>query len=377
MLKARPQLVDVTSMSRVALCMIVRDEAAHLGACLDAARPHVDELCVLDTGSVDGTIKIARAAGAKVGRFAWCDDFAAARNAALRLATATHVLSLDADERLEGADAGARLRAFATKLPRAAGRITMIDDGDLGEGRSRIVRFFPLAGASWSGRIHEQVRLDDAVPPSADTGVVARHYGYRTTEILGREKVERNLKLLRAAIQDDPSSAYDWFQLARTLFVGARYEEAVEPFAMALEQIEPDAPYLPLLVELFGHCLRRLNRSAEALELIGAITPAFRNRSDTCYVEGVLALDVGEFERAEALLQRCLTLKDPGGKGGDSQKMTRTFGPAYHLGCLREFLGMQDEAIAYYRKALEFQPGHPESLAGLKRCAGGAAAPTS
>lgn len=70
----------------VSLCMIVRDSARTLGACLESIAPWVDEMIVIDTGSVDETREIAQLAGAQVYEFPWCDDFAAARNESLRLA---------------------------------------------------------------------------------------------------------------------------------------------------------------------------------------------------------------------------------------------------------------------------------------------------
>jgi len=78
--------------------MIARDEARCIERCLDSVRAHVDAMLVLDTGSRDATPEIARRAGARVAHFGWCDDFAAARNAALRAADADWALVLDADE---------------------------------------------------------------------------------------------------------------------------------------------------------------------------------------------------------------------------------------------------------------------------------------
>ena len=45
---------------RLSLCMIVRDNASTLGACLASIRPWVDEMVVVDTGSKDSTPQIAR-----------------------------------------------------------------------------------------------------------------------------------------------------------------------------------------------------------------------------------------------------------------------------------------------------------------------------
>ena len=64
--------------------MIVRDEENNLSNCLRSVSGIFDEIVVVDTGSVDRTREIARAFGAKVFDFPWIDDFAAARNAALR-----------------------------------------------------------------------------------------------------------------------------------------------------------------------------------------------------------------------------------------------------------------------------------------------------
>lgn len=93
-------------MTRLALVMIARDEAGSLARALESARPHVDRLVVLDTGSVDATREIAKACGADVHGFTWCEDFAAARNAALAHSDAAWNLILDADEWIEaGAEA--------------------------------------------------------------------------------------------------------------------------------------------------------------------------------------------------------------------------------------------------------------------------------
>ena len=80
------------------VCMIVKNEEADLPRCLASIKAVADEIVVVDTGSTDRTVEIAQSFGAIVGHFEWCDDFAAARNAALKLATCEWVFQLDADE---------------------------------------------------------------------------------------------------------------------------------------------------------------------------------------------------------------------------------------------------------------------------------------
>ncbi len=67
-------------MPTVSACLIVRDEAAHIGDCLDSLKGHVDEVVLVDTGSIDKTVEIAAARGARVFHMAWRDDFSLARN---------------------------------------------------------------------------------------------------------------------------------------------------------------------------------------------------------------------------------------------------------------------------------------------------------
>ena len=86
---------------RVSLTMIVKNEEANLPACLASAADLVDEVVVVDTGSTDRTKEVAARFGARIFDFPWIDDFAAARNEALRHATGDWILWLDADDRID------------------------------------------------------------------------------------------------------------------------------------------------------------------------------------------------------------------------------------------------------------------------------------
>ena len=91
--------------------MIIRDEAERLDECLLGLEGLADEICVVDTGSKDGSFEIAQRRGCKTGRFDWCNDFSAARNASLALCSGAWVFIVDADERIAREDLQ-RLRAL-------------------------------------------------------------------------------------------------------------------------------------------------------------------------------------------------------------------------------------------------------------------------
>ena len=104
--KVGPKTIEPGSVKHttVSLCMITKNEEAHLARCLCSADAIVDEIVVIDTGSTDRTRDIATVFGARVDEFEWNNDFSAARNVSLAKASGDWILVLDADEVISTAD---------------------------------------------------------------------------------------------------------------------------------------------------------------------------------------------------------------------------------------------------------------------------------
>ena len=98
--------------------MIVRDEEFTLSLAWHRYAGLFDEIVVLDTGSKDRTIEIARSFGARVFDFVWVDDFGAARNAALARAKGDYAFWLDADDLIEPSERAKLVELFG-RLRRA------------------------------------------------------------------------------------------------------------------------------------------------------------------------------------------------------------------------------------------------------------------
>lgn len=222
----------------LALCMIVRDEAENLAAAIQSAREAmvVDEVIVCDTGSTDNTVAIARAAGATVVHFPWADDFALARNHALKQCTADWVLVLDADERLVAPIASPLLR------PRLAGQQAIYtldienDIGTKGAITHRMPRLFPrVPSVRWHGTIHENP-VDEAgeMPLLHLPGYVIAHHGYRPEVVKAKGKGARNSRLLLDSIAKDPHNAQKRLYLAQVFHQAEDYPQAIEQARMAL-----------------------------------------------------------------------------------------------------------------------------------------------
>jgi glycosyltransferase involved in cell wall biosynthesis len=79
-------------------------EQEYLQQCLESIKTIANEIIIVDTGSTDETIQIAKRFGVKLYHFEWNDDFSAARNFALSKATQKWTLILDADERIASKD---------------------------------------------------------------------------------------------------------------------------------------------------------------------------------------------------------------------------------------------------------------------------------
>lgn len=210
-----PSVSDAPPHMRLTACYIVRDDAVHLKKSIESLRAHVDELIVVDTGSADGSADTAAALGARVYHFAWKDDFAAARNAALSHVRGDWVVFLDADEYFTSETAG-NLRDVAHAAEASGAQVLLVPWKNIDEDTGELLldsfapRMFKYAEERrYVGRIHEELRDRGGVIKNVVTLSAAQveliHTGYSAT--LTRAKGERNLRMLLAEMEtgDDPA----------------------------------------------------------------------------------------------------------------------------------------------------------------------------
>lgn len=139
----------------LAVLVIARDEASVIGRCLASLPPH-DELIVVDTGSSDDTCEIAKQYGAKIARFDWVNDFAAARNFAEGLATCDYVFWIDADEELiEGHDVVSEIVREGKEISVRPQINLMLPTGEVGRPFLRQDLIHKKGSHKWAGKIHE------------------------------------------------------------------------------------------------------------------------------------------------------------------------------------------------------------------------------
>ncbi len=269
-------------MSTLALVVIARNEARCITRCLSSFAGHVDRMLVLDTGSADDTAALASAAGAEVRHFAWCDDFAAARNAALDAAAADWHLVVDADEWLEsGAEA---LADWKQRKPERCGTVAIRSIFESPDGSGVVSAHLPrlLPGeVRYRGRIHEQ---PDCRLPLTRTPLTLLHDGYAPAQ--KRSKADRNERLLRLALADCPEDAYLLYQLGVELASRRSPVEAVAAYAQALQRVKPQSSYRGDLVHRMLVTLQTLREWTVAAQLLEAELESFGTSADFMLTAG-------------------------------------------------------------------------------------------
>jgi len=281
----RPEWLDVTSFAakpaRLSVCLIVKNEERFLAQCLKSVRGFAQQLVVVDTGSTDRTVEIAREFGAEIHSFAWTDDFAAARNAALEHATGDWILMLDADEELL-ATQHAKLRNDMKVAEVIASRLPLVNVGMEAEGHSYVPRLFRNApGVCFHGRIHEQIfasLLAQAKKWELKTALGTaelRHHGYTQEMVVERNKVERNLKLLQQAIEENPADVNLMMNWGLELVKSGKLTDGLEKYRAAFEMMsqQPAGEVVPELREvLLTQFTSQLYKIREHGEVVSVLT---------------------------------------------------------------------------------------------------------
>lgn len=227
---------------KLSIGMIVKNESKYLAQCLDGLKPilmNVDsELIVVDTGSTDNTVEIAKRYTDKVFFHKWNNDFAEARNVTIEKAQGDWYFYLDADEILEKAESIIDFfnsgvykdyEAFAIKII----NLVKADRSQIGSTfhSRRIVK--KDNQLKFSRKIHELLPEKSPIYGS-DTLLI--HYGYiKTDSSFVEKKSNRNIEIIKEELENDPDSIFLLYYLAQTYNFNQNEFEALKPATRALE----------------------------------------------------------------------------------------------------------------------------------------------
>lgn len=360
------QLFDEKRNKKLSVCIITKNEEENIGKCIRSVSGIADEVIVVDTGSTDKTKQIAGDYGAHVEEFVWCDDFSAARNKSLELATGEWILILDADEELPESSCSILL-ADLERPEVMAYRLPLIDVGREEDGRSFVPRLFRNApGLFFAGRIHEQV-FSSVEVRRAEWGLsnqfseaVLKHYGYSEQMTFSRDKINRNLRLLELALEELPGEPNLLMNLGMELCRGGNSYTGIGYYFKALDAAVqlPSEQLTPELCEtLFNQITTYLLKSNNFYDIINLsryrLAKVKGLTSSAWFNVGLACMETRRYEDAVEAFNSCIEKKGQMTYAPQNPEVQRG-GPYHCLGMCYIKLGKTKEAIENYVLALRY-----------------------
>lgn len=345
-------------MQPFSICVIMKNEEKHIDSFLSAITMHMAncpyELVLVDTGSTDKTLDIAKNYTDKIFHFTWINDFSAARNFSLEKASHDWILVLDCDEYIVDVDARG-FQAIMDNYPNDIGMLSRKNHYELNGTDSvytdDVERFFNRKLYHYEAIIHEQVRpLKEMSYQRIALPLVVDHCGYNGTLEDLEKKAKRNNDLLLKMLEENPEDPYLYFQIGQSYNMLHDDEKACYYYGKGLEyDIDPATEYAQMMVIGYGYALLHLERYEEAL-LFQNIYDEFATSADFVCLMGLIYLRTGNIVAAMGEFLKATTFDTAKTEGAN------TFIPTFNMGCVNEVMGDLDTAIALYKKCGDFKP---------------------
>lgn len=210
----------------LSLCMIVKDEGKTLERCLNSVKSFINEIIIVDTGSKDNTVEIAKKFNAKIYKFKWIDDFSAARNFAFSKATSDYIMWLDGDDFINEDDIK-KIESLLSNMDSSYDYISAEyilarnSEGKVSTSlrRNRIVK--RQSAFLWVGNVHEYL----AVYGKGLEGNFSIEHGKV------KEYTDRNLQIFKTMEKNNKKfTPRDIYYYANELFDNGYYKESIDQY---------------------------------------------------------------------------------------------------------------------------------------------------
>lgn len=361
-------LLDENRPPRLTVCLIVANEEKFIEGCLRSIRELAHQIIVVDTGSTDRTVEIARSLGAEIHHFTWCDDFSAARNAALQHATGDWILSLDADEELP-AEEHTKLRQEMLRAKVLGYRLPLVNVGQESDGVAYVPRLYRNApGLFYVSRVHEQVfssilvRAEEWGLETALGTAQLKHFGYTKELVRERRKVERNLRLLQQAVEEIPNDCSLLMNLGLEQIRSGDFAAGLQRYdqAFAALSAQPANQQTPELRESFlTQYASHLMRAQRHEDVLRALTSPLARLSPLSaslhFALGLACLRTNRFAEGAQAFRECLARRHRPALSPVNPEILRA-GPNHCLATCLLRLGQADAARLALEAALQDEP---------------------
>ncbi len=325
-------------------CMIVKNEEENIERALAWGCGIVDEQIVVDTGSTDRTVELARAAGAQVYTFPWNDDFSAAKNFAIEKAQGRWIAFLDADEYFTREDAK-KMRSYIEKLDGGSyGQIVsrMIhinNEGNMLSSGTQIRIFVNAPYLRYRRRIHEYLfstdpkrgKMTDAV-----NELTIFHTGYGKRENAKKNAEHRNLRLIEKELADHPDDCDMLGYLADEYYSYGENEKAEEAFRRSITHMperisEYDMRSAITFTKLLELLIKANRPTADVLPIYEKARELLPKEADFDYLVGSYFMNREEWEKGREHLEQALSILEKNGSTAKSMMLSGQLDRAYEM----------------------------------------------
>jgi len=344
----------------LSLCMIVKNEESSLPQALNSVKDVVDEMVILDTGSTDKTVEIAKEYGARVYQSDWCNDFSAARNEALQYVQGKWVLVLDADEVLTPSIVPELQQVIHNEQYLLINLIRQ-EVGAAQSPYSQVSRLFRHHPEVHFSRPYHAI-VDDSIAQLLEREpqwriaslpkVAILHYGYQPEAIASRDKYNRGVQAMEAFLAEHPDDPYGCSKLGAFYIGLGQLGKGIELLERGLKAEPIDAPVLFELHYHLGNAYTRLKNPPSAAEHYQAaikqqILPQLKIGAYNNL--GNLHFSAGDLTQARTNYETTVKI-DP------------SFAAGYNnLGMTFKGMGLLEEAIRLYQQAIKCQPDYADA----------------
>jgi glycosyltransferase involved in cell wall biosynthesis len=337
------------------LAMIVRNNEDVLGQTLAGVQEFIDEIIIVDTGSTDDTISVAKSYGAKVYEFEWIDDFAAARNYSFSKATGDWIMWLDSGDIIpdESIEAFKKLKRSVTICdPKSDAEMICsvlnrgIDKNGTIQSSFMTVRLLKRsANPIWKGAVHECPYTDNEVAYGAEGCVVNDPIAFGSTA------TDRNLRILERLIAEGDNSPRTRYYHGVELMSLQRFEEAIEALDRYLELGDFTWQYYDALTQQ-AKCHNALAQSSKAAEALLQAIYFDPTRAEAFVMLGDAYYAKGEWKRALPFYQAVTGMEIPL-DGSFTNTICYSYLPWERIGVCLLQLERKKEAISALHEAIK------------------------
>lgn len=348
-------------MSTISLCMIVKNEEKYIAQCLNSVKDIVDEIIIVDTGSTDNTIDLAKPFQPKVFQYQWDNNFGKARNYALEHAHGDWILVLDADEKIYSEDIPKLMDVVAnTKANEIAFKFHNYTEEDSEENYNTHVgvRLFKNHCFQYEGAIHEQlIPVNQKIVHNPHvTEIRVGHYGYLKSNS-GKKKRERNIPIIQKLLDKNPNDSFQLFNMGNEYMSMEDYNKALSYFEQSYLNKNVSLAYCPHLIFRRAACLHYLKRNEGSLKILEEGLQLYPKCTDYEYFKGKIYRTLKRYSLAADSFNKCISM----GKAPTNLSFlsdTEEFKAFLELGNIYFLQDDFAKSLSFYLKAIKAKSNH-------------------